>query len=188
MSGKGKYTTYAPAANAKNTLLKKLFGLNTPPAQLPPQMTFDPGKEADVLAAVLANATAPVVQGVGGLDPSTGIQAGDLGMFPKGVDMSFAGSLLDPPNSPPDLTQVKWVNPGDPANSYIPDITSPGAGKTEGKDKMVDPGIKGVDIKPAYLPGQPNSSTRNPTDTGTTLVKADVLGTNPPKGDSGANT
>jgi hypothetical protein len=188
-----RYTVFSPPASAKNTLLKKLFAAHALPGDgpgtVPPQMLLDPGKETETLAAVRALATAPVVNGVGGLFPSDGIQQGDPAMFPKGVDITFAGRLLDSPNSAPDVANVKWTNAGDPANPYIPDISSPGPGKTDGVDKNTDPGITEQDIKPTYIPGQPNSGTREPLVTATKIAATNnTLTTQLPKGDSGANS
>ena len=165
-----RYTVFSPPASAKNTLLKKLFASNADQASLPPQMVMDPGKETETLAAIRTLATAPVVNGVGGLLPADGIQQGDPAMFPTGVDITFAGRTLDSPNGPPDVQNVKWTNPGDPANPYVPDISSPGPGKTDGVDKSVDPQITPEDIKPTYIVGQPNSATRQPMVTGAKIA------------------
>lgn len=186
MAGTGKYTKYAAPANAKNTLLNKLFRSNDPKVRPPTQDLV--GKETDARAAVIALATAPVVDGVGGVQPSDGVQQGDLSVFPAGVSMDFSGKLAS--IQPPDTAEGKdvvWKKAGDPANSYMPDISSPGPGKTLGTDKDVNPDIAVVDIKPTYVPGGPNTSTRNPVDTDPKVVAGTVLGKNGKLGDSGAN-
>src|SRR5690349_5635370 len=124
MAGTGKYTVYAPPANDKNNLLNKLFRSSNPSEQPPTQDMV--GKESGARAAILAIATAPVVNGVGGIQPSNGVQAGDPGMFPQGVSLDFSGKLAS--IQPPDTAEgkdVTWQRPGDPANSYVPDISSP---------------------------------------------------------------
>ena len=105
--------------------------------------------------------------------------AGDLAMFPTGVDLDFKGS--------PNLDDVKWTNAGDPANPYTPDISSPGPGKTAGTDKADDPGITPADIHPNYVPGAPGTGTKSPSATTPKVVKANELGTGAPLGDSGGN-
>jgi len=154
----GRYTTYVGAANAAHTLLAKLFG---GPGRDPFTSNGAPIKEQDAQVMVQAWATAdPNAQGQSGLQPSKGIQQGDPNMFPNGVDMTFAGSLLQAPNAPPDVSTVKWTNPGDPANPYIPDITSPGPGLTGGTDKTVDPQISISDIEqPFSAPTDGSAST-----------------------------
>ena len=187
MAGTGKYTVYAPPANDKNTLLNKLFHSGDAVEKPPTQDLV--GKESDARLAILAIATAPVVAGVGGIQPSDGVQAGDLGMFPAGVNLDFSGKLATV--QPPDTTEgkdVKWTKAGDPANAYMPDISSPGPGKTEGTDKDVDPGIAAKDIKPNYVAGGPNTGTRDPSVTDPKVIAANILGVSGKLGDSGANS
>ncbi len=159
MSGKGKYTTYAPEASEKNTLLKKLFGKNAPPAALPPQMKEDPGKETDVRAALVTIAKDKLL-------PTK--QAGDLGHFPDGVKLNFSDA--------PKTEDVKWAKAGDPANAYAPDITSPGPGKTAGADKSSNPDIKTTDLKPVYVAKGPDTGTKSPADTTVKVVESSLLG------------
>jgi hypothetical protein len=141
MSGQGKYTVYAPESNAKNNLLAKLFP-NSPTAQYV-------GKEVDYRSVVVSQ---------GNENLKKGLQAGDS-YFGPGVDMDYSGS----PNVL-SKSDGAWQKPGDPANSFTPDLTSPGPGKTEGTDKNSDPQIKSSDIKPTYVPGGPNTGTRNPAE------------------------
>lgn len=181
MSGTGKYTTYAPTKSSKTDLLKKLFG-NGPTGEgvgtLPPSMVVDSAKVIDeVVKTAKANLT-----------PTH--QAGDLDMFGSGVDLNFAGA--------PDLTAVKHdsakfsfngtpTNAGGPANPYAPDITSPGPGKTDGSDKVADPGIEVKDLKPTYVPGAPGTGTKSPDKTNSKVVAANELGKSAKLGDSGGN-
>ena len=57
-----------------------------------------------------------------------------------------------------------WKNPGDPANAYVPDLSSPGPGKTDPSDKSSDPQIKASDVKPNYVIGGPKTGTRSPAE------------------------
>lgn len=178
MSGTGKYTVYAPPASDKNTLLNKLFNSKDAVVKSPTQDLV--GKENDARAAIIAIAQA-------NLTPAH--QQGDLGMFPNGIDLDFSGqsASIQPPNTV-EGKDVTWTRAGDPANSYIPDISSPGPGKTEGLDKSEDPKIAAKDIKPNYVPGAPNTGTKSPTATNAKVVAANVLGVNGKLGDSGANS
>lgn len=169
MSGTGKYTTYAPPADDKNTLLNKLF--HSADATEKPIVQDLVGKETDAREAIVAIAKAQ-------LQPSH--QAGDLGHFPSGVDLDFKNA--------PKLEDVKWANAGDPANSYVPDVSSPGPGKTDGKDKATDPDIKTTDLKPNYVPGAPGTGTKSPSAANAKVVAANLLGVSGKLGDSGANS
>lgn len=170
----GKYTTYVGGvATDAHKLLAKLFPSN------PLATPLAGGDEIAAQNIVKAIATSPVnAQGVGGLQPSDGVQQGDLGMFPQGVKLGFGAS--------PDVSTVKWTNPGDPANPYFPDITSPGPGKTDGKDKATDPGLKTSDV-PSTDIDTAGQDLRNPKDDGPAIYTNNGLG-NPQKlGDSGGN-
>ena len=139
MPGQGKYTVYAPEANAKNTLLGRLFP-EAPTAEFV-------GKENEYRAQVT---------NVGSqyLTPDTAI--GDP-YFGPGVDLNYG-------NAPDILAGADgmWNQPGDPANSFAPDISSPGVGKIDGTDKVSDPNLKASDLKPNYVPGGPSTGTRSP--------------------------
>lgn len=160
MSGQGKYTIYAPESNAKNILLAKLF-----PAA--PTSAFV-GKEVDYRQ---------VVVGQGNVSLKNGLQPGDS-YFGPGVNMDYTGS--------PDISAKSdgsWSKPGDPANSYVPDLSSPGPGKTEGTDKNSDPEIKSTDVKPNYVIGGPNTGTKNPAEYAKKIA-AQVLGVSGKMGSS----
>ena len=178
MSGQGKYTQYAPLSSDNHAFLNKLFHSNNA-TEVP--ITQDlVGKENDAREAIVALAKQL-------LQPAH--QQGDAGMFPMGVDLDFSGKSASV--QPPDTSEgkdVKWVNPGDPANSYVPDITSPGPGRTDGKDKDVDPKVAAKDIKPTYVPAGPATGTRSPSVTDPKIVAANVLGSSGKLGDSGANS
>jgi len=103
---------------------------------------------------------------------------GDPSMFPTGVDMSYGAA--------PDLADVKWKNAGDPANAYVPDLSSPGptggdSVNVDPKTKDKDPEISAADVKPTYVPGTaPNygvtegSGTAVPSATSVTLGSKSV--------------
>ena len=169
MSGQGKYTTYAPAATSRNALLNKLFKGNSTTSNPLADLT---GKEDDARAQTVARGKALL---------SPDVQQGDPGFFPSGVNMDYVGD----PNGveAPDLTKVAWTSAGGPANGYMPDITSPGPGKTDPLTKDTDPKIAVSDIKGAgYVAGAPDTGTKSPTTT-SSVVKANAqLGKQGPKG------
>jgi hypothetical protein len=171
----GKYTTYVGGvATDAHKLLVRCF----PGSPFATPLTSGDEKAAQKL--VIDVARAKVVNGVGGIQPVDGIQAGDLGMFPVGVNLSFTES--------PDVSTVKWVNAGDPANPYFPDITSPGAGKTEGKDKTTDPTDTVPAIEAVSTTSDPaRQNLRNPVDDGPAVYGNNALGSPQKLGDSGGN-
>jgi len=175
----GKYTTYVGgSANPAHALLATLYP-NNPFATM-----LSNGDESKAQAAVLAVATSnpgPDPNG-GGLQPKGGIQQGDLGMFPTGVDLTFGAS--------PDVSKVKWAKPGDPANGYIPDITSPtaGPGHTQGTDKTGDPTGTIPEIKLLATDEDPSDQNlRDPSSDGPAIYKNNAIGAPQTPGDSGGN-
>lgn len=166
MSGQGKYTKYAPDASGKNTLLDRLFKGNSAVSSPFAELT---GKEEDARLQTLARAKEL-------LSPADGIQQGDPGHFPAGVNMNYTGD----PNGieSPDLDKVKWESAGDPANAYAPDISSPGPGLTDPSSKDVDPEVSVVDLKgPGYVPGAPGTGTKSPSKTAEAIKDNSELGT-----------
>jgi len=156
MSGKGKYTTFVPVASPRNTLLSKMFNAKAANGAGVFYGTLNESDNGKAAAAAVATATSNV-----GLLPEGTNQHGDALMFPGGVSLSYKES--------PDLTEVKWKKAGDPANPYVPDITSPGPGKMDPLDKDADPSISYSDIKANYKPGIDSDSTTLRVDgTGTT--------------------
>lgn len=166
--GTGRYTQYAAPASAKNDLLNKLYK-STDPVNAPPTQDLV-GKETDarLLLVSMGNTFLTPVH-----------TSGDPGHFPSGVDLNFAGA--------PDVPAVKWTNPGDPANPYAPDISSPGPGHTEGTDKATDPQVSIADLKPNYVQGGPNTGTRSPGLTNGQIYGANTLGVPGTLGNSGGN-
>ncbi len=163
MAGQGKYTQYAPEANARNSLLGRLFKGNSTIAN--PFAEFA-GKEEDARQATLARAK-PLL--------SPEVQQGDPGHFPAGVNMEYEGD--DNGVSAPDLDTVVWDSAGDPANGYMPDPGSPGPGITDPSGKDHDPQISVADANgPGYVPGSPGTGTKSPIDTAAAVKANSELG------------
>lgn len=163
MSGQGKYTTFAPLETSEKTkLLGKLF---------PSDLAGKKHEEVrDMMVEIAKINLQPEVQK--GADPL---------LFNEGkVNLAFGGA--------PDLTTSDQVGQaGGPANPYMPDISSPGEGKTEGTDK---PGMKidPSEVKPNLVTGV--GGTKSPSTTSSKIVAANVLNNTKdtlPDGDSGAN-
>lgn len=198
----GKYTTYVGGnKNAARTLLATLYPNGpfngmlgdevTARAAVYTQATADPG--ADNAGDFQAEGKAT---GGGGLQPKGGIQAGDGDMGLGTVNLNFGGA--------PDVSKIKWSDPnsagktaGNPANGYIPDITSPtaGPGHTEGSDKTGDPTGTIPEIQALATTSDPTGQNlKDPSSDGPAIYKAN-LGTATPlpaigastKGDSGGN-
>lgn len=159
--GSGRYTKFVPPASPRNALLARLFNERAPDGKGAIYGSAYQTSLKDAAAAAVATATAKVNStGVGGLIPSDGLQTGDSDMFPGGTRFGF----LDSPDIGKD---VEWKNPGDPANAYTPDISSPGPGKTDGVDKDKDPNVSIQDVKgEKYVPGAPGTGTTSPSKTG----------------------
>lgn len=150
MAGQGKYTTYISTDNDKMTFFKKLYG-NSPFSD--PDV-YAKGDNGQVAAAVAAAGNIYLLAvGTAGRK-----QDGDIGHFPNGVSMDYSFTVEDP-SAAPDLTTIKWTNPGDPSNAYFPDLIS----AENAVPRDADPAIKPEDIKPNYVPGA--EGTVNPTDT-----------------------
>lgn len=163
MSGQGKYTTYAPAATPRKVVLNRLFKGNSAVANPFADLV---GKEDEARLQTIARAKLL-------LKPE--VQQGDLGHFPSGVNMHYAGDQNGV--EAPDVTKVEWTRAGDAANGYMPDPTSPGPGFTDPSAKDTDPNIEVADIKGAgYVPGAPGTGTKSPSVTTPAIVENSTLG------------
>jgi len=175
----GKYTTYVGGgANPAHALLATLYP-NAPFAKM--LANGDEKKAQDAVTAVATSDPGPDPNG-GGLQPKGGVQAGDLGMFPTGVNLAFQGG--------PDVSKIKWKNPGDPANGYIPDVTSPtaGPGHTQGTDKTGDPSGTIPQIQAEATNEDPSDQgLRDPSNDGPAIYKNNTVGQPQKLGDSGGN-
>lgn len=172
--GKGRYTTYVPVTSdrplgqSRNNLLWSLFNGRSDKGKFLGETT---GRQTDNNAAanaVLARAISNVSSdGIGGISPSNGQQAGDSTIFPSGVNLKYTGA--------PNLSEVTWdsqksniygqtpTKSGSPANAYVPDISSPGPGKTEGIDKDQNPGITPSDVNPGFNAQAPGAGQASPS-------------------------
>ena len=193
MPGKGKYTQYVPsdpAGKARQKFLESLFGGNNTGAyavnvgdatqQEPPWFGLDQAG-AVAVAAGIGNSVLRSAS-------SNGIAQGDMSMFPNGVDLTFNGATAD--ISVPDThwakagsagAGVETDRPGDPMNPYMPNVASPGPGKTAGTDKSPNP------LDPALYVSQldPNKTfddkgvtqnTTSPSTTSGNVYAANALG------------
>jgi hypothetical protein len=166
-AGKGKYTTYVPPKSPRRTFFENLFKGDSTTS--PPFYGVDQA-DAYKYAAKEGN---DILRAAA----TSGIQAGDAQHFPDGVDFTYGGAKasIQAPDTSKGADDA-WVNAGDPANSYVPDLSSPGPGKTDGVDKSANPKIKSSDVKPTYVPGGPNTGTRSPTATSGKVHDANTLG------------
>jgi hypothetical protein len=141
--GSGRYTAYIPTKSDKTKLLSKLFkgGLSD---------LYDGAEKNSDAAAAARKVALSVLNG-----------KGDPDVFGSGVDLSFGTS--------PNTMEVAWKTAGDPANPYVPDISSPGPGRTDGTQKDADPGISPTDIKPAFDPKKPTPNAASPAETSSKL-------------------
>jgi hypothetical protein len=157
MPGKGKYTTYNSNSSPRKTFLASLFK-GSPYADKGPEQ---------VRQEVVALGNSILRAGETG-----GVAAGDGQMFPKGVDLTYAGSNL--PYGPPD-GDVKVDAAGAPMNAFVPDVSSPGPGKTDGLDKVpgLNPKLKPEEYKPGYVE---SANTRLPVESSARVYSANVLG------------
>ena len=166
--GSGRYTIYMPTKSSKLSMLQKLFKNGLSALYGNKESNSDAASEAVKIAKSVLDGK------------------GDQEMFGNGVDLSYG--------SAPNTADVKWdsakfsidgktTNSGGPANPYVPDLSSPGPGKTEGIDKDADPGIKPEDVKPNFDSKNPSVNTTSPS---TTSVKigATFLGEELQKGKS----
>lgn len=165
--GSGRYTNYTPAntgidSNSVDKYLKRQSLFNAKAA----------GGRGDIAiqAEVVANAKAVLEAG-----------AGDLQMFPEGVDMAYGNA--------PVLADAQVNRAGDPANPYVPDLSSPGAvdGKInvsplekdgQGSIKATgDGGIKPNYVLPTSAVDQSSDSlgTQSPHLTSTTIGGSPIL-------------
>jgi hypothetical protein len=144
--GSGRYTTYIPVKSDRNDRLKKLFRNSN---------DIYAGAENNSTAAEAAVDTAKSVL--------TG--KGDQDLFGNGVDLGYGVNN----GTTPDTTTVKWEKAGDPANPYVPDLSSPGPGKTEGTEKDENPKIAIEDVKPNFDAKNPSVNTASPTATAARL-------------------
>jgi len=148
MPGQGKYTTYVPVN--RRALLEKMFKGDddiSPPYY---GMTQDEALKA-------ANKAGDDILRAGATDGY--VDTVTYGAGTGKVDLTYQNRVADP--TALEVENVTWGKAGDPANPYVPDITSPGPGKTDGVDKADDPKITITDVKPNYVK---SANTASPSD------------------------
>ena len=192
MAGKGKYTTYNTPASAKKTFFEKLFK-GSPFAGMDQAAAMNPATDGspvklgnDVLRGLNFAGDAASGGGTAHVAKDGIIDTGTT-MFGK-VDLTFKGrgdSQIQPPDTH-EGKDVTWQSPGDPANSFVPDVTSPGPGKVNGTDKDTNPDIKTTDIKPNFDPTKSSVNTASPSDTGSKVYDSGAFGKEQQMGKSGA--
>jgi len=103
---------------------------------------------------------------------------GDLQMFPKGVDFKFGEA--------PNLQDTSLGRSGDPANPFMPDVSSPGAVdgavNIDPKAKTGNGSIDVADVKPNYIVANgvvgedaQNLGTQSPSTTSTLVGQSTLL-------------
>ena len=124
--GSGRYTRYVPVDSPRNRLLRELFNKKAGDSA----NLYGGHDQTDNIKAAEA-AVARAVDNTTGLSPANGLQSGDPDMFPQGVKLNYSGETLGT-GAPPDPSEIKWKKGGDPIGAYMPDISSPGPGITDG--------------------------------------------------------
>jgi hypothetical protein len=158
MPGKGKYTTYNEVKSPKKDFRDSLFkgGYN--------------GLSAEEVKEDVVNRGNKILRAGG----NRGMAKGDPNMFPDGVDMTYSGVNL--PYGAPD-GNVSTDRAGDPMNAFVPDVSSPGPGKTDGLDKnpALNPKKTPEDYKKTYDGVYvPSANTRQSN--GSVVYQKNVLG------------
>lgn len=176
MAGKGKYTTYNSPASPRKTFFENLFK-GSPFAGFDQTTAIDPSKDGspvkmgnDILRGKNFAGDSASGGGVAHTAKDGVVDTGDPSLGK--VDLTFGAggdATLSPPNTH-EGKDVVWTKAGDPSNSYVPDISSPGPGKTEGTDKTTNPNIKTTDIKEHFV------DLLSPSDAGKKLYDSNTLG------------
>jgi hypothetical protein len=182
MPGKGKYTVYNTNNSTKKAHLARLFsgieGSTTPPFV---------GKNTEEALAEATKMGNDILRALGtdGIiasgDPAWGTEGGK-------VDLTYQGRYA---TSTPPVGDFTPERPGDPMNVFMPDISSPGAGKSgENASEIGEVRVSGLDKtverNPKLSPNEylgsrgktfvPSSSTRQPGQVGTKIHDANILG------------
>jgi len=176
--GSGRYTRYVPVDSPRNRLLRELFNKRAGDSAnlYGGQDQTDNIKAAvEVLKRAKDDST--------GISPASGFQKGDPEMFPFGVHLDYSGVDVEGNVSPPKPSDVVWKKGGDPIGAFMPDVSSPGPGITDGTQKT-DPGITQeeayADVK--GKPFVPGSNTSSPAASSKNLADSITLGGDLKKG------
>jgi hypothetical protein len=177
MPGRGKYTTYVSNDNTRNAFFKTLFAGSPFAAD---DAFYSSQGNLTVAEKVAAYAYTLLLA-------NGGVQKGDPGHFPAGVDMSFSAG----PNIPEDVK--KDTADKDLASAWFPNVISPGPAPGI-KLSAVGPGdvmthiepldaaetLAGIDIiDPGYIQ---TDNTANPADTSVKIAEHGVLPADLPTG------
>jgi hypothetical protein len=180
MPGKGKYTVYNTNNTVKKEHLARLFSGN---GNLTSPFMGKNAEESLVEATERGNKILRA-RGTDGFVASGDSQWGTEG---GKVDITYRGRLL--PYGPPG--EVEIDGPGDPMNSFVPDISSPGPGvsgenaaelgevRVEGTDKMLENNPKLTPEQYMASRGKtfvPQIGTTRPSETSQTVSDKNVLG------------
>lgn len=176
--GSGRYTTYVPVDSPRNRLLRELFNKK---AGDKGNLYGDPDQTDNIKAAAAVVARAK--DNATGISPEGGHQSGDPDMFPQGVKLDYSGEVDGV--SLPDPADIKWKKAGDPIGAFMPDVSSPGPGNTDGTQKE-NPGITQEE---AYtdVKGKPfvsDANTASPKATAQKIAGSGTVGQNLEKGKS----
>jgi hypothetical protein len=180
MPGKGKYTIYNTNNSSKKEHLSRLFS-GTPGSASPPFL----GKNTEeALAEAVKLGNDILKAGLTGGEVYTTDPAWVSGK----VDLSYQGRGA---SSTPPAGDFDPTRPGDPMNAFMPDISSPGAGKSgENASEIGEVRAEGTDKleerNPKLSPGEylatkgksfiPSQSTQQPGNVGSTVYNKNVLG------------
>jgi hypothetical protein len=182
MPGKGKYTVYNTNNSSKKEHLSRLFS-GTPGSTNPPFLGKN-SEEALAEAVEIGNniLRARSTDGIISTgDPAWGTEGGK-------VDTAYRGLYA---SSTPPTGDFQPTRPGDPMNAFIPDISSPGAGKSgENASEIGEVRVEGTDKleerNPKLTPSEylgtrgksfvPTQGTQQPGNLGSTIFDKNVLG------------
>jgi hypothetical protein len=148
--GSGRYTTFVPIKSARNSVLKSVYNDRY-------------GSKADIYEGSKSFDNFSTAQVAA--ENSLKIKNKDeiLEYWSEGISLFYKGA--------PDVSSVKFVNPGDPANPYVPDLSSPGV--NQGVPSIYsDPGISINDVKPNFDPKNLPLGEENPAVTSKKLAKS----------------
>ena len=115
MPGNGKYSLYVAPKGVKSRMYESLFPGTSRTS--PPYKGLSEGQAV----------------GVANLSGDKYLRGGDKGIQ-QGDPMTLGNVAINFSHAP-DTSTIEWKKPGDPIDGHVPDITSPGPGKTEGTNK-----------------------------------------------------
>lgn len=180
--GSGRYTTFVPVDSPRNRLLRELFNKKAGDKGI----IYGDADQTDNAKAAAA-AVSRAKDNTTGINPENGHQSGDPDMFPQGVKLDYSGEVDGV--SLPNPTDVKWKKGGDPIGAYMPDVSSPGPGITDGTQKD-NPGVTQEEAY-ADVKGKPfvsDANTASPKIASQKVAAGASLGKDLEKGKSSSGT